>query len=190
MGRVKEVGARRAKKGRGGRGSAQSLIISIADYQNQDTLCGMTDDPFFAAPLTHRLGYLVKHAFHQLSGMLAEALEPYGVNPREVGVLSVIAADGEERSQHELAQLVGVDRTTMVALIDALEGKGLVERRRSAVDRRRNVVALTPAGVACQRDADRARIEAERAYLAPLDEQSAAALTETLRTLYLAHAGR
>ncbi|WP_353944185.1 MarR family transcriptional regulator [Streptomyces sp. HUAS MG91] len=149
----------------------------------------MTVDPSSAGPLTHRLGYLVKLAFHQLSGMLAEALEPYGVNPREVGVLSVIATHGEERSQHELAQLIGVDRTTMVAVIDALEGKGLVERRRSAVDRRRNVVALTPAGVTCQREADRARVETERAYLAPLDEETARVLTEALRTLYVAHAG-
>lgn len=46
----------------------------------------------------------------------------------------------------ELAGRLGVDRTTMVALIDGLERKGLVERRRSARDRRRNVVLLTAEG--------------------------------------------
>ncbi|MYW68265.1 MarR family transcriptional regulator [Streptomyces sp. SID8379] len=150
----------------------------------------MTNDPAQTGLLTQRLGYLVKHAHLQLAERLAEALGPYGVHPREVGILSVLAADGEERSQHELAQLIGVDRTTMVAVVDELERKGLVERHRSERDRRRNVVVLTPAGVTCQREADRARAEAEEAYLAPLDEASARALTRALRTLYAAHAGR
>ncbi|MFJ4711216.1 MarR family winged helix-turn-helix transcriptional regulator [Streptomyces sp. NPDC088785] len=149
----------------------------------------MTDDLAHTTLLTRRLGYLVKHAHLQLAGRLTEALGPYGVHPRELGILSVLAADTEERSQHELARLVGLDRTTMVAAVDELEDKGLVERHRSVHDRRRNVVVLTPEGVSCQREADRARVEAERAYLAPLDEESARALTESLRTLYLAHAG-
>ncbi|MFD8566461.1 MarR family winged helix-turn-helix transcriptional regulator [Streptomyces sp. NPDC057694] len=150
----------------------------------------MTDDLAQPTVLTQRLGYLVKHAHLQLADLLAEALGPFGVHPREVGILSVLAADSEERSQHELAQLIGMDRTTMVAVVDELERKGLVERHRSVHDRRRNVVVLTPAGITCQREADRARVEAERAYLAPLDAESAAMLTEALRTLYLAHGSR
>ncbi|MET9495689.1 MarR family winged helix-turn-helix transcriptional regulator [Streptomyces sp. NPDC006552] len=147
----------------------------------------MTDEVGPADLLTHRLGFLVKHAYLRLSGMLGEALAPYDVHPKELGVLSVIAADGAERSQNELATAIGLDRTTMVAVIDALQGKGLVERRRSARDRRRNVVTLTETGATCLREADVARIEAEAAFLAPLDAQTAAQLTEALRTLYDAH---
>ncbi|GGX59768.1 MarR family winged helix-turn-helix transcriptional regulator [Streptomyces minutiscleroticus] len=149
----------------------------------------MTDDADLSDLLTLRLGYLVKHAYLQLAAFLGDALEPFGVHPRELGVLSVIAADGAERSQNELASAIGMDRTTMVAVIDDLEDRGLVERHRSPRDRRRNVVTLTEAGAACLRNAEQARAEAERAYLAPLDEDAAQALADTLRTLYEAHAG-
>lgn len=101
--------------------------------------------------LAARLGYLFKNAYFRLSERMTAALEPYGMNPRELGVLSAIQAGGieeggQEWSQMELAGRLGVDRTTMVALIDGLERKGLVERRRSARDRRRNVVLLTAEG--------------------------------------------
>lgn len=147
----------------------------------------MTDDAGLADLLTERLGYLMKHAYLRLADLMGEALAPYDVHPKELGVLSVIAADGAERSQNELASAIGMDRTTMVAVIDALESKGLVERHRSARDRRRNVVTLTEAGAACRRDADHARTEAEAAFLAPLDEDTRRQLAAALRTLYDAH---
>jgi len=137
--------------------------------------------------LSARLGYLFKHAYFRLSERMTAALEPYGMNPRELGVLSSIEGDGQEWSQMELAGRLGVDRTTMVAIIDALEGKGLVERRRSERDRRRNVVMLTEEGARCRRAADEARLDVEREFLAPLDAETAAVLTGALRTLYAAH---
>ncbi|GGL92425.1 hypothetical protein GCM10010129_40190 [Streptomyces fumigatiscleroticus] len=148
----------------------------------------MTDDADLSGLIARRLGYLVKHAYLDVSAFLDDALAPFGVHPRELGVLSVIAADGAERSQNELASAIGVDRTTMVAVIDDLEGRGLVERHRSPRDRRRNVVTLTQAGATLLRDADQARLEAEKAYLAPLGEDAARALADALRTLHRAHA--
>ncbi|MEV6833778.1 MarR family transcriptional regulator [Streptomyces sp. NPDC051133] len=54
------------------------------------------------------------------------------MDARELAVLAVLAA-GRPLSQLQAARRLGVDRTTMVALVDALEGKGLVERHRSAL---------------------------------------------------------
>ncbi|MFD7711774.1 MarR family winged helix-turn-helix transcriptional regulator [Streptomyces sp. NPDC059785] len=149
----------------------------------------MTDDADLSDLLTLRLGYLVKHAWLQLAAFMGDALEPFGIHPRELGVLSVIAADAAERSQNELASAIGMDRTTMVAVIDDLQDRGLVERRRSARDRRRNVVTLTEVGAACLRDAEQARLAAEQAYLAPLTEDAARTLADTLSVLHQAHAG-
>ena len=56
----------------------------------------MTDDAELSDLLTQRLGYLVKHAFLDLASLTGDALEPFGVHPRELGVLSVISADGAE----------------------------------------------------------------------------------------------
>ncbi|WP_333740355.1 MarR family winged helix-turn-helix transcriptional regulator [Streptomyces sp. IBSBF 2806] len=134
------------------------------------------------APPEYRLGCLLHQAQAKLARASAEALAPYGVDGHDLAVL-VVLATGETSSQIEAAARLGVDRTTMVSLIDGLEDHGLVERRRSSRDRRRNVVRLTQAGRDCLDQADRARRAAEHRFLAPLDEQTAAALMRALRAL-------
>ncbi|MGW3306667.1 MarR family winged helix-turn-helix transcriptional regulator [Streptomyces sp. NPDC001073] len=137
------------------------------------------------APLESRLGYLLKQAQARLARASAEALVPHGVDGHELGVLVVLSA-GESLSQVEAAGRLGVDRTTMVSLIDGLEDHGLVERRRSPYDRRKNIVELTPEGRDCLRLAEQARRAAERRFLAPLDEETAESLVRALRTLVIA----
>ncbi|MFF1642697.1 MarR family winged helix-turn-helix transcriptional regulator [Streptomyces sp. NPDC058246] len=129
-----------------------------------------------------RLGYLLKHTQLRLTERAGPALAPFGLDGRELAVLAVLAA-GRPLSQLEAARRLGVDRTTMVALVDALEGKGLVKRRRSEEDRRRNVVELTERGRRVRADAENAREAAERAFLAPLGEKDAARLVHALRVL-------
>lgn len=144
---------------------------------------GMANDQR-PAPLEERLGYLLKHAQAKLARKSAEALAPYGVDGHELAVL-VVLSGGEPLSQVEAAARLGIDRTTMVSLIDGLEDHGLVERRRSPRDRRKNIVELTPAGEECLRQAERARCEAERRFLAALDEQTASVLVRALQVLVL-----
>jgi DNA-binding MarR family transcriptional regulator len=128
------------------------------------------------------LGVLLGRVQGRLARVAAQALMPYGVDAHEVAVLGVLSRD-EALSQAEAAGRVGADRSTMSALIDGLEDHGLVERRRSAVDRRRNIVRLTPAGRECLARAAAARCAAERRFLAPLGEDTAAALLRALRLL-------
>ncbi|MGQ4389149.1 MarR family winged helix-turn-helix transcriptional regulator [Streptomyces sp. SAS_270] len=132
--------------------------------------------------LSSRLGYLLKHTYLRLTEESARALAPYGIDGRELAVLAVLDAH-DELSQLEAAGKLGIDRTTMVGLIDALEGKELVERRRSPKDRRKNVVQLTSAGQEGLRDAESARQEMERRFLAPLSSTDAAHLIRTLQSL-------
>ena len=132
--------------------------------------------------LTGRLGYLLKHAQLLLGELTAAALAPYGMTGRELAVLLVLARS-EPASQQQAAQRLGVDRTTMVGLLDALEKKGLVARRPDAEDRRRNVVVLTATGQQTLRAATRASDEAERRFLAPLAEPAAQQLKAALQAL-------
>ena len=55
----------------------------------------------------------------------AAALAPSDLDGRELAVLAVLAAE-YPLSQLEAAGRLGIDRTTMVALVDDLERKGLV----------------------------------------------------------------
>ncbi|MCI3271067.1 MarR family winged helix-turn-helix transcriptional regulator [Streptomyces cylindrosporus] len=134
------------------------------------------------APLELRLGYLLKHAQAKLARASAEALAPYGIDGHELAVLVVLSGE-EPLSQAEAAGRLGVDRTTMVSLVDGLEDHGLVTRRRSPQDRRKNIVELTPAGEQCLREAEQARRAAERRFLAPLDEGQAEGLVRALQAL-------
>jgi DNA-binding MarR family transcriptional regulator len=140
--------------------------------------------PIAAPPpeLIDRLGYLFKHAQLRLSELTAAALEPYGVNGRELAVLLVLAG-GEPASQQQAAMRLGVDRTTMVALLDALEDKGLVVRHPHAQDRRKNVVELTAVGRDTLERATEAGEDAERRFLAPLGGPAARQLKDALRAL-------
>jgi DNA-binding MarR family transcriptional regulator len=132
--------------------------------------------------LAYRLGYLLKHAQQRLMLLAAPAMAQFGIDGRELTVLAVLGADAP-LSQQEAADQLGVDRTTMVALVDALEHKGLVERRRSPQDRRKNIVDLTQVGQQCLQEAGQARDAVERDFLAPLGETGAARFVRALQVL-------
>jgi len=138
------------------------------------------DDEHGPGPhLGSRLGYQLKHAFFALEELHAEHLADGPVNVRELSVLLLL--DGREpESQQQAAERLGVDRTTMVGLLDSLEDNGLVARQPDPADRRRNVVALTPAGRKALKRAKAASDEAERALLADLSPTEAKQLRELL----------
>jgi DNA-binding MarR family transcriptional regulator len=114
-----------------------------------------------------RLAYLLKHANLRISELTEAALRPYGLTGKELGVLNVLFAR-EPGSQQQAAQRLGIDRTTMVALLDTLEHKGLVSRHPHVDDRRRNVVELTEHGKEITLKARVAALAAEQEFLAPV----------------------
>jgi DNA-binding MarR family transcriptional regulator len=132
--------------------------------------------------LSRNLVYLLKHAQLRMAELTTKALTPYGIDGRELGVLLTLAGS-EASSQQQAAQRLGIDRTTMVAMLDTLEGKGLVSRHPDADDRRRNVVELTDAGQDILRRAMAATDDAEREFLVPLSPQAAQQLRNSLQTI-------
>jgi DNA-binding MarR family transcriptional regulator len=166
------------------------LIISITDDQLTRSLDRVSKDQAVATP--RRLGYLLKHAQQQFSELTAARFEPLGISGREAAVLRAIGSAGaasagkgdlDPPSQGAVARLLGVDRTTMVALVDDLQHKGLVLRRQDPDDRRRNVVELTGTGRDALRQADQAADEVERTFLAPLTASEAERFRRALQAL-------
>jgi DNA-binding MarR family transcriptional regulator len=135
-----------------------------------------------AAELTDGLGHLLKQAQQRLAELTSAALEPFGVTGRELAALVVLDRLGPG-SQREAAARLGVDRTTMVALVDGLEAKGIVVRTRFVRDRRRNAVSFTEGGRARFLRALAASDEAEREFLGALGEAAAATFRAQLRVL-------
>lgn len=131
---------------------------------------------------TDHLVPLLKHALTRLNDRMTEALAPYGIDGRELAVLTTLGDDAP-LSQQEIAAKLRVDRTTMVALVDGLEEKGLVDRRPHPADRRKNAVEPTPEGRKVLRAARQAGDAAERAFLAPLSPTTVATLRKALAAL-------
>jgi DNA-binding MarR family transcriptional regulator len=98
-----------------------------------------------AAPLRGFTSYRVIKLGKLVDAAVERALAPLGVKPRHLHVMAVIAAD-DTLSQQQISRLLDIDPNVMVGVIDDLEEKGLVERRRNPADRRRHVLVLTAAG--------------------------------------------
>lgn len=128
------------------------------------------------------LAYLLKRANQQLTALIDAALEHLGIDSKEFGTLRVLA-HREPASQLEVAQRLGIDRTTMVAILDVLERKGIVVRQPDPADRRRNIVALTDHGLQTFDAAETANQEAEKAFLAAISPGAADQFRRTLRAL-------
>lgn len=139
--------------------------------------------------LRARLGYLLKHAFFELEGLHSVHLADCAVNVRELSVLFLL--DGREpESQQQAAGRLGVDRTTMVGLLDGLESKGLISRQPDPADRRRNVVVLTGAGRRALKAAKAASDRAERELLADLSPTEARQLRALLARVVASSSSR
>lgn len=125
--------------------------------------------------LGERTGYLLHKASMVLEADVEQALAEIGLRARDFFVLAALAG-GVPLSQQDLSRLLGLDPTTVVAVIDDLEGREYVERRRNPADRRRYNLILTDAGSEALREADRAATEAETAFLGQLDDDERALL--------------
>lgn len=90
-------------------------------------------------------GWLISKAAQLALSDFERHLDSYGLNPRHYGVLALLQ-DSEPLSQLEIGGALRIDRTTMVALIDSLEERNLVMRRRDPRDRRAYLIGLTEAG--------------------------------------------
>lgn len=105
----------------------------------------MTTTPSTDAPVTEFAGQLLFRLWRASHLAAAHVLGTVGLTPALFSLLNVIGAR-EGAIQRELGAAMGIDRTTMVTLVDQLESAGLAKRLTSAKDRRARAVAITPKG--------------------------------------------
>jgi DNA-binding MarR family transcriptional regulator len=83
-----------------------------------------------------------------------QAVEPLGLRPRELHALQHLRERGPS-AQVTLVELLGIDATNLIAILNSLEDAGLIERRRDRADRRRAIIALSEQGDQLLADLDR-----------------------------------
>ena len=101
---------------------------------------------------------------------------------RYLGLLSIIARNPDQ-PQHRLAESVGLQRSSLVPILDRMEAQGLVERRDAKGDRRAKAVRLTPAGRRAVDDLTAKAIAIEERTLEGFAPAEVEALTDMLDRL-------
>jgi DNA-binding MarR family transcriptional regulator len=133
-------------------------------------------------PLADHTGVLLYKAGMLIQEEADLALQQHGYRLRDFLVLAALAG-GAELSQQDLSQLINLDPTTVVSLIDDLEKAGHVERRRNPADRRRYILGLTEQGRETLARAQRVADAAEEAFFARLPEAGRPLLHKMLGSL-------
>lgn len=94
------------------------------------------------AVLREGLGWPLARIAHAFRVAHDQALAPLNLNMRTFAVLAMVGG-GATRTQLEIAQNVGLDKTTLVAALDELERRALVARNPDPADRRARIVTIT-----------------------------------------------
>jgi DNA-binding MarR family transcriptional regulator len=124
------------------------------------------------------LSFLAKRVGFGVKERMADAFEETGLSMYDHAILALLEEEPRE-TQAQIADALGYDRSHLVGVLDELEERGLIERRRDTLDRRRHLVTMTPAG---KKALNRLRAVVNRVddeYFEPLD----AAERQTLKTL-------
>lgn len=130
------------------------------------------------------LGYQLRRAQLIVFQNFARHLADDNVTPTQFAVLELIAVN-TGLSQRALATAVGTDQSTLVALLDRLQKRGWVARKRATHDRRYQVLSLTEAGTTALARL-RQRVAAQDDLLAvPLSVEERGALMAVLQRIRL-----
>jgi DNA-binding MarR family transcriptional regulator len=124
------------------------------------------------------LGYAISRRFH-------DVLRPLELEPGEFALMRAVAAN-EGEAQNALAERLCISPSWMVAIVDELEQRGLLERRPHARDRRVRNLHLTAAGKKLLKQAER---QAERFDRQVSDQLGEAELEQLLDLLDRVAAG-
>jgi DNA-binding MarR family transcriptional regulator len=108
----------------------------------------VTETPLNGDMAPQTLAFLLSQVGIHASRRFAERIAAVDLNPPLFRVLNLVAA-AEGQSQQAIGAAIEIPPSRMVALVDELEQRGLVERRPKPEDRRVRALFLTPKGRRC-----------------------------------------
>jgi DNA-binding MarR family transcriptional regulator len=150
---------------------------------NVETIDQLTQSPAcLPQELLENTAFLLARLGWAIKGRGIRDLDAAGFDTYDYAVLAALG-EGERQTQASIADTLRLDRGQMVGILDGLEERGLVERRRDPQDRRRHVVSLTSDGQQALRRLRSLMKALEEDFLEPLEDESRRALHALLRRL-------
>jgi DNA-binding MarR family transcriptional regulator len=134
------------------------------------------------AELDDLLGYHLRRAQGAMHRDFLAAVADFELTQKQAASLWLIQANPGV-SQVEVATALGMDRATMMALIDRLEDRSFLIRKRSTVDRRRQELYLTPLGQSTLRKCKSRVAGHEQKFRAMFTASELASLVDALKKL-------
>lgn len=132
-------------------------------------------------PLTDDLGFLLSRASGAVARSVSAALGPLGLRVRSYSVLALAVEHDTGVTQRSLAAVVGLDPSQVVALVDELQDRGLVERAADPNDRRNRLVRPTAEGRRVFAEAHRLVTEQDDRHFAQVPPERLEAFRDVLR---------
>lgn len=126
-------------------------------------------------------GKLLHRAAQRLHAATEEQAQKHGIGMRDYIVLSALHLT-PSLTQVELTKTLGLDKTTLMTLLDRLEGAGLVMRRTDPNDRRARIPQITKTGNALRIRVSRSFERVEGAVLDGVSPEQVALLRQLLFT--------
>lgn len=124
-------------------------------------------------------GYSMKRAFNAIRADVNAALEPFQLRMVTFSAL-VIIVDNPGLRQSQLAEILSMERPNVVLIVDELESRELITRKRTVDDRRAYALQVTLAGRQLHDRALAAVKQHEKRMMAGLTEKERLALVEAL----------
>jgi len=142
--------------------------------------------PRVAKELVASSGFLMARLGMAFKAKALAKIDEEGFEAHHYSLLAILG-EGSRETQATIADVLSLDPSRLVALLDTLEERGLVARQRDPHDRRRHVVSITADG---QRQLERLRSiarEVEDEFMAPFDTEERAKFHEMLMRLACEH---
>jgi DNA-binding MarR family transcriptional regulator len=159
------------------------IFANIRHMEGAEAIVGMADATAASIPdLFEDLSFLLARSNALSLAAGNAALSPYGLRVRSYSVLA-LSAGGRRPSQRELAELLRLDPSQVVALVDELQARDLVIRQPDPGDRRANVVTATDEGAALCEKATAAVAGAQATVFASLSSDQRHQLATLLRSI-------
>lgn len=149
-----------AKKSRVAKTNTQASAI--------DQIC-IVDETRVHPALKQYFGYCLKKVMYRFRAMQDEALKEWGIQSHHLGILKVV--ESETVSQNTLGEELGIDKASMVKVLDLLEELGYLERNSHPTDRRIKVVGLTRKGETLLKECNVRKSEIEKRFFKDLSQE-------------------